>query len=537
MIHYKHGLYGLGLFFKLKGSVLPKAALVAIPPTIVAVLIRALIPEFKDAFESSEIGRMYNTFIWVLGIVLVFRTSQAYARYWEGAQMLETVYSDFFDACACIVNFSQTSKQSQSEILAFQNTCVRLFSLLHCCALQQTTVRQDDSFEVIDMEGMDQSFLDELTEIEGRRQRTEVVSQWILRLVLEAMESHVIPTPAPIVSRIFQEINSGMISVNRMSTITSTPFPFPYAQMIAILLTIMSVVTPAYIGALPIRPFTAGAFAFLSVSSLWCLNLIAAEIEQPFGDDHNDFDIHMTQREMNRSLLLLLGKQFRALPPMTPRRPNTVKPLKRCFTDSTFKSDVISQKSSTQSLSLSDIGKRSSQSSQPPAVLKHQLISESEMGLDRALQEAEMVAKQNASRSTHTRQAEATDEKLNESSRSNSHQSTSSLDCSQPGGSHTSTSSTDPQMRMQRSFSPDANVIQSVKGPTKMLRLQESVNEDRSEERLQELCSEIHSLRQAICQLSEHIQISGSCSAVHVGVGVGVGVGVRDTSGDQYIWA
>ena len=34
--------------------------------------------------------------------------------------------------------------ETPHEIKGFQNTIVRLFSLLHCCALQQTTVREVD---------------------------------------------------------------------------------------------------------------------------------------------------------------------------------------------------------------------------------------------------------------------------------------------------------------------------------------------------------------------------------------------------------
>eukprot|EP00746_Dinoflagellata_sp_MGD_P129940 gnl/MRDRNA2_/MRDRNA2_63978_c0_seq1.p1 gnl/MRDRNA2_/MRDRNA2_63978_c0~~gnl/MRDRNA2_/MRDRNA2_63978_c0_seq1.p1 ORF type:complete len:512 (-),score=52.75 gnl/MRDRNA2_/MRDRNA2_63978_c0_seq1:260-1795(-) len=384
MIHYRYGTYGLGVLCKFQGSVLPKVVVVALPPSIIVILIRTFFPELAEEYASNDIGRLYNTFVWVLGIVLVFRTSQAYARYWEGAQQIESVYTNFFDACASIINFSETGKKTEEERTRFQSTVVGLFSLLHCCALQQTTVREDNSFEVV--EGVDQDFMDDLISIAGKRQRTEVVGQWIMRLVLEGMNDKTIPTPAPIVARIFQEINAGMLAANRMSTITYTPFPFPYAQMITIGLVCAWFFTSGYMCTLPVHPAYAGAFTFLSVFSLWALNLIAAEIEQPFGDDYNDFDTHETQKEMNRSLLLLLEKQFRSVPPMTPGRPRGTMPLHRSLTGSkTLKSEKSS--SDQQSVSCDKSFKALLEPS------SHALKSESELDLDLAMTHAKQTAK------------------------------------------------------------------------------------------------------------------------------------------------
>eukprot|EP00746_Dinoflagellata_sp_MGD_P056995 gnl/MRDRNA2_/MRDRNA2_24580_c0_seq2.p1 gnl/MRDRNA2_/MRDRNA2_24580_c0~~gnl/MRDRNA2_/MRDRNA2_24580_c0_seq2.p1 ORF type:complete len:551 (+),score=47.13 gnl/MRDRNA2_/MRDRNA2_24580_c0_seq2:100-1752(+) len=498
MIHYKYGRYGLGLVFRVHGSVFPKAAVVAVPPTLIAVAMRVLFPEFSERFASDDIGRLYNTFIWVLGIVLVFRTSQAYARYWEGAQLIESVYSDFFDSCACVINFSETcTTKSRAEINAFQSIIVGLFSLMHCCALQQVTVREDDSFEVIDMEGMDQAFLDDHYAelgIEGRRQKTEVVSQWILRLVLESIESGLIPTPPPIVSRVFQEIHAGVLAANRMSTITYTPFPFPYAQLITMLLSFTWVLTPAYLGTLSIHPGSAGAFVFLSVFVLWSLNLIAAEIEQPFGDDYNDFDIHNTQKEMNSSLLKLLGKQFRALPPHTPCRPSGVKPLHRAFTKSSKNSSMHSSssvegrsspESDTTQPNLRDQDYQTEDFSQ--SRLDHQshnLVSQSELDLNESLAQAVQVAKESASRSEAN---------------------------SKPGGSGQSS----PFARKLGKHSDSASQLIGATFAAKSGILTPEIttlfqdlnrNQDRVEARLRELCLELRVICQNVSQLSEYIQ-------------------------------
>merc|ERR1719487_244248 len=64
-------------------------------------------------FLSSEEYSLFQTFSWVLGFILVFRTSQAYTRYWEGAQLLHSVTAEWYDACAQCTAFASTSGQSK----------------------------------------------------------------------------------------------------------------------------------------------------------------------------------------------------------------------------------------------------------------------------------------------------------------------------------------------------------------------------------------------------------------------------------------
>merc|ERR1719422_54896 len=52
--------------------------------------------------------------------------------------------------------------------------------------------------------------------------------------------------------------------------------------------------------------FWAFMFTFMQVAVMWSLNLVALEIENPFGRDANDIDGKKMQEEMNRHLLLLL---------------------------------------------------------------------------------------------------------------------------------------------------------------------------------------------------------------------------------------
>merc|ERR1719326_740621 len=118
------------------------------------------------------------------------------------------------------------------------------------------------------MESIGEELMEGLGQINDPRVKVEIVFQWIQRLILEGMKDGMIPTPAPIVSRTFQELNAGMLALYQMSAITDTPFPFPYVQMITVLLLIHVVITPFILAVQPTQWFLAGCFAFISVFAL-----------------------------------------------------------------------------------------------------------------------------------------------------------------------------------------------------------------------------------------------------------------------------
>eukprot|EP00928_Gymnodinium_smaydae_P058749 TRINITY_DN41955_c0_g1_i1.p1 TRINITY_DN41955_c0_g1~~TRINITY_DN41955_c0_g1_i1.p1 ORF type:complete len:242 (-),score=27.99 TRINITY_DN41955_c0_g1_i1:79-804(-) len=59
------------------------------------------------------------------------------------------------------------------------------------------------------------------------------------------------------------------------------------------------------------------AFSFLSVFTLWTLNLIAVELENPFGEDPNDIDGLSMQQSINSRLRMLINPTTRRLPFLT----------------------------------------------------------------------------------------------------------------------------------------------------------------------------------------------------------------------------
>lgn len=338
MIIYDSSNYA-SIVFQLKGSVFPRAIGFALPATTLALLLKLLVtefggPVFEEQFNENVGSNIsvagYSTFTFVLGFMLVFRTSQAYNRFWEGKALVCKMRAEWYEACASLVAFSTKSKNDPQEVDNFRHTLVRLFSLLHASALEEIACKEEEEFNVLDVQGLDETSRDSLFEWQQEgKGKVHLAFQWILGTVVNNMDSGCIPVPPPILTRVFQELSSGKVHMEDALKITDTQFPFPYAQMTIVLLFMHSLMTPLVVCIYTGHWSVAGVFTFASVFLLWCINFIAVEIEQPFGDDANDLDTDQMQVDMNEALLALLDPATIRLPTLSKRAEMKVQNLHR----------------------------------------------------------------------------------------------------------------------------------------------------------------------------------------------------------------
>merc|ERR1719158_482350 len=88
----------------------------------------------------------------------------------------------------------------------------------------------------------------------------------------------------------------------------SIPFPFPYAQTAYFLLSLLVVFTPFAMCSWTDHIASCATLAFIAVLCLTSLELIATELENPFGEDHNDLPVDDFQDQINESLSLMISK-------------------------------------------------------------------------------------------------------------------------------------------------------------------------------------------------------------------------------------
>merc|ERR1712032_1302176 len=227
--------------------------------------------------------------------------------------------AEWFDACSSLVAFCKFSEAEPDRILEFQNILVRLFSMLHAAALGEIEESGDNAYETtraFNMELIDAGSIDEgsLRALINSEAKVELIFQWIQQLIVYNIRTEVLNIPPPILSRSFQEIATGMVHFHDAMKISTVPFPFPYAQTCDALLLLHWCIVPFICSQWVTRPWFAALFCFIQVFTLWTLNLIAVELENPFGTDPNDIDGEAMQLAMNSALRLLLKSSTKRIP-------------------------------------------------------------------------------------------------------------------------------------------------------------------------------------------------------------------------------
>eukprot|EP00930_Biecheleria_cincta_P019210 TRINITY_DN14724_c0_g1_i1.p1 TRINITY_DN14724_c0_g1~~TRINITY_DN14724_c0_g1_i1.p1 ORF type:complete len:554 (-),score=96.79 TRINITY_DN14724_c0_g1_i1:87-1748(-) len=306
MITYQLDYWQIKFLFQLRGSVLPKAFVWAVPSTVLAVVLSYYGP--KDPSMNVSV---FSTWNFVLGYLVVFRANQAYSRFWEAGTIMQRFRGNWFNAVSSCFSFCSPAPEKASEVLKFKHMLIRLLSLLYCSALQQIGVCKDEQFEVIDIDGFDRESMEYLA---VAPEKSLVVLQWIQQLVMKNQANGVIIAPAPILSRVFQELSNGIVATVDAQKISDLVFPFPLAQMVGGMLVFSAILSPILLATVLESPLWIAFLNFAVVLSFFGINFIAAEIEMPFGDDENDLPLHTLQCALNTSLIELLDPHMSQCP-------------------------------------------------------------------------------------------------------------------------------------------------------------------------------------------------------------------------------
>eukprot|EP00929_Paragymnodinium_shiwhaense_P047340 TRINITY_DN24012_c0_g1_i1.p1 TRINITY_DN24012_c0_g1~~TRINITY_DN24012_c0_g1_i1.p1 ORF type:complete len:545 (-),score=55.63 TRINITY_DN24012_c0_g1_i1:8-1642(-) len=316
MIDYDFGFWGVGLLCTCRGAVFPRSTAWAITAGGASVVYSKLATWYFGEDNYPQVGGTAFTALWsgwtfILGFLLVFRTQIAFSRFWEGATVIASLKGVWINSTSNIIAFTTDEPDLQQEAHAFHHLLVRLMSLLFCAALQQVTTMHDHNFEQLGDLGLTDGCLEFLATTPDK---AEVILHWVQRLIVTQHYSRVLPIPAPILSRVFQELGNGMEKLHGARKIADLPFPFPYAQALSMFLLLHWVLAPIVAAFLVGQPAACFLVTAMSVFAFWSVNYIAVELEMPFGEDANDLPMTDYAVDFNHSLLALMAKQTQELP-------------------------------------------------------------------------------------------------------------------------------------------------------------------------------------------------------------------------------
>lgn len=317
MIIYDLGEYQLSFIFRLDGSLLPKAFAFALPSVGICLALRYYLNVIDIDPQSMGPGSslIWSITFFVLSSLIGFRTSKAYARFWDGCTQLQSMSAEWFESCSNLVAFSvmalkrypgDSTRASRVELFRFK--LVHLMSLLHGVALRQIGGDDGEELEVLDIFGLDDRALDYLKNVCSVLEinRVEVILHWIQVLITESIDDGVLIVPPPILTRAYQTLSRGMVNLHSVRRIADIPFPFPLTQALIVLLLIHSVLTPVVVAFFFQTYFWCGLVTFLPLMGMWALVFICGQLEQPFGTDANDLPLSMQQFDFNNSLMMLV---------------------------------------------------------------------------------------------------------------------------------------------------------------------------------------------------------------------------------------
>eukprot|EP00441_Pelagodinium_beii_P025713 CAMPEP_0197675332 /NCGR_PEP_ID=MMETSP1338-20131121/84734_1 /TAXON_ID=43686 ORGANISM="Pelagodinium beii, Strain RCC1491" /NCGR_SAMPLE_ID=MMETSP1338 /ASSEMBLY_ACC=CAM_ASM_000754 /LENGTH=683 /DNA_ID=CAMNT_0043255867 /DNA_START=164 /DNA_END=2215 /DNA_ORIENTATION=+ len=279
------------------------------------MVTEGIIEDWRNyALLSQSSSAAWSGFTFLVGFVIVFRTSQAYTRFWAALGDTHQMLAGWLEAASSLVAFARSSPKDAIVVENFLHTAVRLFSLLSASALQELTdVAEHHTWG---LPTLDASTIDPETieTLDSSNTRVELLYHWLQQLVLDSQQSGVLTTSPPILARTLAELAKGMDKFQDAMKHSKVSFPFPYAQTTTLLLVFHWILTPLVMVQWTEWSLGAGVFTFVQVFTLWCLNGTAVGFEKPFGGEDNDIDPWELQRGMNSKLVTLMEPRTRRTP-------------------------------------------------------------------------------------------------------------------------------------------------------------------------------------------------------------------------------
>lgn len=296
----------------------------------------------------------------LFGYVLVLRTNIGVSRYMEGIEQLITMTTKWLHAFSFALAFDRASERINGrhpEHILFRQRLIHNFSLMTAVALGSLSGDSTDqqfcsedstepfsAFKVVKAvdeddrrwtsrnlvgckDGEIKTFIckgsyiiidpcdsRETTELQRSSDKAALISMWINEDFARAARTKLVSTPPPIMARAYQEVSNGMLGLHQAAKILIIQFPFPFAQMLALLTMLFTVTTPFLVAL-----FTGSiGFGFLicwilAVGYYGC-NEIAKEVEEPFGEDPNDLPLDYLQQDFVDSLRQVYYASCASLP-------------------------------------------------------------------------------------------------------------------------------------------------------------------------------------------------------------------------------
>ncbi|GAB3261713.1 bestrophin family ion channel [Larkinella harenae] len=282
-------------------KLLPFMLLMAAYSTLIAFVILEVL-ELRDNSDLKNISLMHSLLGFVISMLLVFRTNTAYDRWWEGRRQWGSLVNNSRNLA---LKLDPLLGENNAEERDFFRAMIPNFAFSMKNHLRSHFVEKEFT----------ESALFRLTDLRRDEHIPAQISAAITRKVYELQRRGIL-LPEHLLF-LNPELLSFMDICGACERIHKTPIPFSYSAFLKKFIIIYCITLPlGYVFNLHylVVPFV--VFIFYVLASL---EVIAEEIEDPFGTDANDLPAETICKNIRQSVQQLFPA---AVPVVTSTRPS-----------------------------------------------------------------------------------------------------------------------------------------------------------------------------------------------------------------------
>ncbi len=223
---------------------------------------------FKDITQWSELLAVYSLIGFVLSLLLVFRTNTAYDRWWEGRKKWGELVNNTRNLAAKLSALGLSKKDDDFFARMIPN---------YAFAMKEH-LREGVKFEELDLTPAELKILENSTHIPN------IISKWLYERIIRLKKEEKITQEDFIVLDVNLKAFADIIGA--CERIRNTPIPYSYSIFLKKFIFIYVTTIPlAFINIFGYGSCFISVFIFYVLVSM---EILAEEIEDPFGLDDND---------------------------------------------------------------------------------------------------------------------------------------------------------------------------------------------------------------------------------------------------------
>jgi putative membrane protein len=244
----------------------------------------------RDSHPLKNITLMHSLLGFAISMLLVFRTNTAYDRWWEGRKL----WGSLVNASRNLgVKLHAYLPPDQVETRTWFAKLIGLYAV----ELKNHLMREQTRLQLDERPHPELPDLDRAKHIP-----TQVVSRMVEKLTALGREGHLSENQQLLLNN---EITALLDICGACERIKNTPIPFSYIVFIKKFIVAYTLTLPlGYVFSLSWLAIPVVTFIFYVLASL---ELIAEQIEEPFGNDANDLPMERLSVMISNNLREILG--------------------------------------------------------------------------------------------------------------------------------------------------------------------------------------------------------------------------------------